>query len=63
MFDLLHTPFGLGKKGQTLKLCRYVYFIELSDLKSFGYDQSDTKDRLRCLDEWDLCFVVNILSS
>ena len=30
--------------------------IELRDLKSFDYDQSDTKDRLRCLDEWDFCF-------
>ena len=65
MFDIMHTLglFGWVWVNFWHWNCADKYdFIELSDLIDFCYDLSDTQDGLS-VGEWDLYFVVNILSS
>ena len=48
----LHTPLtswaGLDKKARHCNGGNKYIFVELSDLKGFGYDLSDTQDGLTC---------------
>ena len=64
MFDLMLTPDFLSwVKRSDIEIVPKSFLIEPSGLIGVGYNLSDTQDGLRCLERWELYFVVIILSS